>query len=275
MAEIESQSGQTTTDISAMKTSLRTHFARMLDDELDAEEVGNWFATLGMMTGKTDITENAAALAEYFGDLGFNTGEDYCLAKEEDIETACESEGLVSKISVASFRTIYRYMTSRPENDAASQVTAATGVTGNTGATGSAATSIMNDNAVKALMKIATSATEKVPRMQEKYMTVALVRKHVKEYIRAKENEWEGNGLYEAITAMRNNMDKSYAEMVVIAGRYATDAAADKDECSDFLKSVSGEIQGQCRIGKCRSIVEAVAKMLRKCSRVWRNTRRR
>ena len=85
-----------------MKTSLRTHFARMLDDELDAEEVGNWFATLGMMTGKTDITENAAALAEYFGDLGFNTGEDYCLAKEEDVETACESEGLISKISVAS-----------------------------------------------------------------------------------------------------------------------------------------------------------------------------
>ena len=60
-----------------MKTSLPTHFARMLDDELDAEEVGNWFATLGMMAGKTDITENAAALAEYFGDLGFNTGEDY------------------------------------------------------------------------------------------------------------------------------------------------------------------------------------------------------
>ena len=96
-------------------------------------------------------------------------------------------------------------------------------------------TAVMNDNAAKALMKIATSATEKVPRMQEKYITVSLIRKHIKDYIRAKENEWEGNGLYDAITAMRSNMDKPYEDLVVIAGRYATDAVADRDECSDFL----------------------------------------
>ena len=43
-----------------------------------------------MVTGKTDIMEKAVALAEYFGDLRFNSGEDYCLVKEEDVETACE-----------------------------------------------------------------------------------------------------------------------------------------------------------------------------------------
>ena len=60
-----------------MKTSLRTHFARLLDDELDVDEVTNWFASLGMVTGKQDITENAAALTHYFDDLGLNTGEGY------------------------------------------------------------------------------------------------------------------------------------------------------------------------------------------------------
>ena len=266
MSDTKSAQEQTTTEVSMMKTSLRTHFARLLDDELDVDEVTNWFASLGMVTGKQDITENAAALTHYFDDLGFNTGEDYCLAKEEDIEAACKSKHMESKISMASARTIYRYMTSRPDNDTASRATAGTANTVATGGTGSAVTAVMNDNAAKALMKIATSATEKVPRMQEKYMTVSLIRKHIKDYIRAKENEWEGNGLYDAITAMRSNMDKPYEDLVVIAGRYATDAVADRDECSDFLKSVSSEIQGQCGIGRSRSIIEAVARMLRKCS---------
>ena len=120
MSDTKSAQEQTTTEVSMMKTSLRTHFARLLDDELDVDEVTNWFASLGMVTGKQDITENAAALTHYFDDLGFNTGEDYCLAKEEDIEAACKSKHMESKISMASARTIYRYMTSRPDNDTAS-----------------------------------------------------------------------------------------------------------------------------------------------------------
>ena len=92
MSDTKSAQEQTTTEVSMMKTSLRTHFARLLDDELDVDEVTNWFASLGMVTGKQDITENAAALTHYFDDLGFNTGEDYCLAKEEDIEAACKKQ---------------------------------------------------------------------------------------------------------------------------------------------------------------------------------------
>ena len=78
MSDTKSAQEQTTTEVSMMKTSLRTHFARLLDDELDVDEVTNWFASLGMVTGKQDITENAAALTHYFDDLGFNTGEDFC-----------------------------------------------------------------------------------------------------------------------------------------------------------------------------------------------------
>lgn len=74
MSDTKSAQEQTTTEVSMMKTSLRTHFARLLDDELDVDEVTNWFASLGMVTGKQDITENAAALTHYFDDLGFNTG---------------------------------------------------------------------------------------------------------------------------------------------------------------------------------------------------------
>lgn len=140
MSDTKSAQEQTTTEVSMMKTSLRTHFARLLDDELDVDEVTNWFASLGMVTGKQDITENAAALTHYFDDLGFNTGEDYCLAKEEDIEAACKSKHMESKISMASARTIYRYMTSRPDNDTASRATAGTANTVATGGTGSAVT---------------------------------------------------------------------------------------------------------------------------------------
>ena len=79
MSDTKSAQEQTTTEVSMMKTALRTHFARLLDDELDVDEVTNWFASLGMVTGKQDITENAAALTHYFDDLGFNT----CLTQEK------------------------------------------------------------------------------------------------------------------------------------------------------------------------------------------------
>ena len=69
MSDTKSAQEQTTTEVSMMKTSLRTHFARLLDDELDVDEVTNWFASLGMVTGKQDITENAAAPTHYFDDL--------------------------------------------------------------------------------------------------------------------------------------------------------------------------------------------------------------
>ena len=45
-------------------------------------------------------------------------------------------------------------------------------------------------NAAKALLKIAGSVNKKVPEMTDKYLTVYAVRKHVKAYARAKENEW-------------------------------------------------------------------------------------
>ena len=46
MSDTKSAQEQTTTEVSMMKTSLRTHFARLLDDELDVDEVTNWFASL-------------------------------------------------------------------------------------------------------------------------------------------------------------------------------------------------------------------------------------
>ena len=73
---------------------------------------------------------------------------------------------------------------------------------------------MMSDSATKALMKIAGSVGKKVPEMGEKYLTVCGAKKHVRDYARAKENEWANTGLFEAAVEMLYYMHETCDELI-------------------------------------------------------------
>ena len=188
--------------IAEQKNTLRTWFARYFDDGITKEEVENWFDTLGACTGKGEIQENKEKLTAYLMQTkGFSTGEDFVLSLSQDIEEA--SDKMDCGLTPAAIRTVHRYMASKSDEDQAAPTaaSAATGFNGDgqSAAVGSAAatqvSTMMTDGAAKALLKIAGSVNKKVPEMKEKYLTVNLARKHVKDYARAKENEWANTGL--------------------------------------------------------------------------------
>ena len=201
--------------IAEQKTTLRTWFARYFDDVITAEEAENWFDSLGACTGKDEISNNKEKLTAYLMKTkGFNTGEDFVLSTEKDMEEA--DANMKCELSEAALRTIHRYMTSREE---ATHTSVAEKTTvqdsdgrshnsGNNSGGVSGTNTMLGDDAAKAFLKIAGAVNTKVPEMKEKYITVKLVRQHVKAYIRAKQNEWGDNGLYEAIAAIRNSMDR-------------------------------------------------------------------
>ena len=102
--------------------------------------------------------------------------------------------------------------------------------------------------------------------MPEKYLTVNGARKHVKDYARAKENEWSGTGLFEACVEVLYNMHEPYDELLEIAENEINDSAADATECADFINSISDEIATHAKISREKSIAKAVAivKLLKK-----------
>ena len=156
--------------IAQQKNTLRTWFARYFDEGMTKDDVENWFDTLGACTGKGEISENKEKLTTYLMQTkGFSTGEDFVLSLNEDIEEA--NEDMQCGLSVAAIRTIHRYMVSKSEEDQAVAPTAASAATGINGdgqsmAVGSAATTVvstmMADNAAKALLKIAGSGSNQV-----------------------------------------------------------------------------------------------------------------
>ena len=114
--------------IAQQKNALRTWFARYFDDGMTKEDVENWFDTLGACTGKGEISENKEKLTTYLMQTkGFNTGEDFVLSLNEDIEEA--NEDMQCGLSVAAIRTIHRYMASKSEEDQAVAPTATSAAT--------------------------------------------------------------------------------------------------------------------------------------------------
>ena len=56
-----------------------------------------------------------------------------------------------------------------------------------TAQTNATTTTTMNDEAAKALMKIANSTTHRVPEMKDKHLSVEQTSKHIKDFVKAKE----------------------------------------------------------------------------------------
>ena len=263
--------------VASTKTTIRTHFARHVDHMLTLDDVKDWFEALGEITGKQDIKANAESLSQYmFETKEFNTGEDYIMAEMKDIQEA--NEAMECGLSDAAQRTILRYMLSRETDTTGSMIadknpadqSMTTGNTGGTVQTNTTVTSAITDDAAKALMQIANSTTHKVPEMKDKYLSVKITRQHIKDYAKEKEKELTGTGLCDAVKAMRNNMDKTQQELMIIAVRYVQDAQYDKDRCADFLNSVSEEVKILCDVDKEKSLCSAVSKLLKKsCDKLF------
>ena len=257
--------------IAQQKNTLRTWFARYFDDGMTKEDVENWFDTLGACTGKGEIGNNKEKLTAYLMQTkGFSTGEDFVLSLSEDIEEA--NDKMDCGLTPAAIRTVHRYMASKSEEDQAVP-TAASATTGFNGdgqsmaagsAANTAASAMMSDSAAKALMKIAGSVNKKMPEMGEKYLTVCGAKKHVRDYAKAKENEWADTGLFEAVVEQLYYMHESCDELIKRAEDEIKDNAADAAECADFLGSLSDEIRSHAKINKEKSTVKAIAKLLKK-----------
>ncbi len=199
---------------------------------------------------------------------GFSTGEDFVLSLSSDIDGA--NADMQCGLTPAASRTIHRYMASKSDKEQAASPAAASAATGLNGgnqsmAAGSAAntmaSAMMSDSAAKALMKIAGSVGKKVPEMGEKYLTVCGAKKHVRDYARAKENEWANTGLFEAAVEMLYYMHETCDELIAKAEAEIQDNAADAAECADFLNSLSDEIRSHAMISKEKSTIKAIAKL--------------
>jgi len=258
--------------IAEQKNTLRTWFARYFDDGMTKEDVENWFDTLGACTGKGEISVNKEKLTAYLMQTkGFSTGEDFVLSLSTDIEEA--DAFMKCDLTPAAVRTIHRYMASRAEDEYAEAPAAtSTGLnavdqsTAVGSAANTAASAMMSDSAAKALMKIAGSVNKKVPEMGEKYLTVCGAKKHARDYAKAKENEWADTGLFEAVVEMLYYMHESCDELIKRADDEVKDKAADAAECADFLGSLSDEIRSHAKINREKSMVSAIAKLLKKSS---------
>ena len=78
-------------------------------------------------------------------------------------------------------------------------------------ATGSAAVR-STVSAEQALLKIASSTVQKLPKLQGRQVTVKTAMTYIKKFATAKKFAWEPTGLYEAVTAIRKAAGQTWMQ---------------------------------------------------------------